>query len=138
MKPARKASDAAVPIKNFLASILATREPGVRVALSLDKTWVPTDGNGVASKPFIVVRGDPGAMEWPVFTVPQIGVTVWSDGRTRSIDLAAVCQGLLLAHRIPGITNVMAGSSILDDVDPDNHGRIAGFTVPVRIRTTPI
>lgn len=77
-------------------------------------------------------------MEWPIFTVPQIGVTVWSNGRTRSRELAALCQGLLLAHRIPGITNVMAGSSILDDIDPDNGGRIAGFTVPVRIRTTPI
>lgn len=137
MKPARKASDAVKPVKEFLAGILATREPGVRVALSLDSKWVP-EVDGAAAAPFVVVRDDGGPMEWPIFTVPQIGVTVWSNGRTRSRELAALCQGLLLAHRIPGITNVMAGSSILDDIDPDNGGRIAGFTVPVRIRTTPI
>lgn len=137
MKPARKATDAAKPIKDFLKSVLSERDPDVRVALSLDPEWVP-EVDGVATDPFIVVRDDSGPMEWPVFTVPQIGVTVWSNGRTRSKELAALCQGLLLAHRIPGITNVMAGSSILDDVDDANGGRIAGFTVRVRIRTTAI
>ncbi|MGM5069820.1 hypothetical protein EU244_033900 [Rhodococcus qingshengii] len=137
MKPARKAADAAKPIKDFLNTILADREPGVRAALSLPPKWTP-EVDGLAADPFVVVRDDTGPMEWPIYTVPQIGVTVWSNSRTRSRELAALCQGLLLAHRIPGITNVMAGSSILDDVDPDNHGRIAGFTVPVRIRTTPI
>ncbi|MET8314814.1 hypothetical protein ABZU78_11900 [Rhodococcus erythropolis] len=137
MKPARKASDAAVPIKDFLKSVLADREPGVRAGLSLEKGWKP-EVNEVATAPFVVVREDPGPMEWPIFTVPQIGVTVWSNSRTRSRELAALCQGLLLAHRIPGITNVMAGSSILDDLDDANGGRIAGFTVRVRIRTTAI
>ncbi|RAL31153.1 hypothetical protein [Rhodococcus sp. AQ5-07] len=137
MKAARVPADAAVPVKDFLQVQLAVSEPGVHVALSLDDDWVP-ETNGVASTPAVVVFDDSGPMKWPISTHPQIRITVWSNSRTRSRTIAGKCLGWLLALHVPGVAYISAGTTLIDDLDPQNGGRMASFTVNTTVRTLPL
>ncbi|MDZ7910804.1 MAG: hypothetical protein U5O16_03060 [Rhodococcus sp. (in: high G+C Gram-positive bacteria)] len=134
MKAQRQPGEAAVPVKDFLASRLAVSQPGVKAALNLDPKWRP-DSGGVVSDPAVVVFDDSGPLDWPVSSTHQIRVTVWSNSRTRSRAIAKQCLGWLLCIKVPGISHVSPGSNLIDDLDPDNEGRMASFTVNAKVRT---
>lgn len=137
MKVTRVPADAAVPIKDFLHTQLASSEPGVRVALSLAEDWQP-EAKGTVSAPAVVVFDDGGPANWPISTHPQIRVTVWSSSRTRSRAIAGKCLGLLLALPVPGVAYIAPGTTLIDDLDPQNGGRMASFTVNTTVRTIPL
>ncbi|MDV6271103.1 hypothetical protein [Rhodococcus globerulus] len=135
MKALVQPGEAAVPVKDFLVSRLAVPLPGVKAALNLDKEWKPEDGNGVATDPAVVVFDDSGPLDWPVSSTHQIRITVWSNSRTRSRAIAKLCLGWLLCLKVPGITHVSPGSNLIDDLDPNNGGLMASFTVNAKVRT---
>lgn len=134
MKALVQPGEAAVPVKDFLASRLAVSQPGVKAALNLDSNWVPDEG-GVVSDPAVVVFDDSGPLDWPVSSNHQIRITVWSNSRTHSRAIAKLCLGWLLCVKVPGITHVSPGSNLIDDLDPNNGGLMASFTVNAKVRT---
>lgn len=135
MKALVQPGEAAVPVKDFLVSRLAAAQPGVKAALNLDPKWTPANGSGVASNPAVVVFDDSGPLDWPVSSNHQIRVTVWSNSRTRSRAIAKQCLGWLLCMKVPGITHISPGSNLIDDLDPQNLGTMASFTVNAKVRT---
>lgn len=130
-KPFRLPGDPAKAIKQYLASVVpglvAAPAPYVGLVLPLD--WKTT------SAPAVVVFDDGGPPVWPVATAPTIRVTVWADGRDRSRRIAGVCLGVLLAHRIPGVSTVTQPSGLLEAIDSNNGGVMTSFTVRALART---
>lgn len=132
MKALRTPGDSAARAQEYLDTVLPTLaiEP-VAVTLGL-----PVDQWSPKSIPHVGIFDDGGASSWPVASSPLLRVTVWSDGRTRSRHIAGWVMGVLLAHRIPGITNVREPSALLDARDPKNKGLMASFTVHTTVRTS--
>ncbi|MHA4848769.1 hypothetical protein L1080_004375 [Rhodococcus sp. MSC1_016] len=132
MKALRMPADPAGRVKAYLLVTLPTLIGEVH---TVSVGGPGEDWDVDTSPPHVGIFNDGGPSRWPVATRPLLRVTAWSDGRTRSWDLAGLCMGVLLAHRIPGIANVREPSSILDDRDPKNDGLMASFTVRTTVRT---
>lgn len=127
MKAARAPGDAADKVEEFLHGRADPEE--LTVGLGLPPKWTPR------STPAAVVFDDGGTQRWPVSTSPQIRVTVWADGRGRARELAGRCLGWLLSSRVPGVSHVRPGATLIDGFDLDNEGFTASFTVIATIRT---
>ncbi|MCQ4119884.1 hypothetical protein [Rhodococcus tibetensis] len=130
MKPVRTPGHPALYAKDYLKTALpALTAVQFTAGLAVPDQWTPH------SKPHIGVFDDGGPTRWPVATRPVLRVTVWSVSETQSRDLAGLCMGVLLAHKIPGIAHVREPSSILAARDPKNDGLMASFTVRTTVRT---
>ncbi|MGN7133384.1 hypothetical protein ACTHQY_08935 [Rhodococcoides corynebacterioides] len=131
MKALRTPADPALLAQRYLAATIPALTPADKptFGLGVPNEWKPSQ------RPFVGVFDDGGPTRWPVATRPLLRVTVWSDGRTRSRTIAALCMGVLLAHNIPGVASVREPSSLLDGRDPQNHGLMASFTVRTTVRT---
>lgn len=130
-KPFRVPADPARIAKNYLASVVPALVPSPPPAfgMALAPNWTPS------AAPIVVVFDDSGPMVWPVSTSPTVRVTVWSNGRDRSRAIAALCLGVLLAHRITGIASITDPTGLVEDIDPNNHGLMCSFTVRAIART---
>ncbi|MFD3431156.1 hypothetical protein [Nocardia fluminea] len=131
-KPYRLPGDPAKAIKDHLASVLPglVSAPAPTVGMGLPSSW------STASPPAVVVFDDTGPVQWPVTTSPTIRVTVWANGRDRSRTIAGRCLGVLLAHRVPGVSTITQPTSLLEAVDGNNNGLMCSFTVRALARTT--
>ncbi|WP_054812104.1 hypothetical protein [Nocardia arizonensis] len=131
MKPFRTPADPAKVAKDYLAGVVPglVAAPAPTFGLVVPPDWTPDDA------PRVVVFDDGGPTVWPAATSPSLRVTVWSAGRDRSRRIAGVCLGVLLAHRIPGIAAVTDPTGLVEDIDPNNRGVMASFTVRALART---
>ncbi|MFH5209270.1 hypothetical protein ACHIPZ_13850 [Antrihabitans sp. NCIMB 15449] len=132
MKPFRVPGDPARAAKDHFTSVLPGLVSGTDPTVGLT---VPSGWDKETSPAHVGVFDDGGPSVWPITTTPRLRVTVWSNSRTRSREIAGLCVGVLLAHRIPGIAAVTDPSSILDARDPDNGGHMASITVDAVART---
>lgn len=130
-KPYRLPGDPAKAIKRYLATVVPglVDAPAPTVGLELPADWKPDHA------PAVVVFDDGGPPLWPVATAPTIRVTVWADGRDRSRRIAGVCLGVVLAHRIDGVSTITQPSGLLEAVDSHNGGVMTSFTVRALART---
>lgn len=134
MKALRKPADPARSAKDYLAATLPglLGITGLTVGLVVPENWTPK------SPPHVGVFDDGGPTRWPVATRPLLRITVWANGRTLAREVAGACMGVMLAHPVPGISNVREPSSILDARDSKNTGQMASFTVRATARTLPL
>ncbi|SUA72659.1 Uncharacterised protein [Nocardia otitidiscaviarum] len=131
MKPLRTPADPAKTIKDYLAAVVPglVDAPAPEFGMTLRADWKPT------SAPAVAVFDDGGPNRWPVATAPTIRITVWSNGRDRSRQIAGVCLGVLLSHRVPGVATITQPTALLEAVDSHNTGRMCSFTVRALART---
>ncbi len=127
----RVPADPAKVAKNYLAGVVPALvgAPAPAFGLVLDSQWTP------AAVPAVIVFDDSGPIKWPVLTEPTLRVTVWSGGRDRSRQIAGICLGVLMTHRIPGIASITDPALFTEDVDDHNHGVMCSFTVRALART---
>lgn len=129
-EPIRVAADPALLVKDFLKSNLPELTgKQLTVALNLPSEWT------TSSLPHVGVFDDGGPVQWPIVTSPLLRLTVWSNSRTISREIAATAQGVVMVRTIPGIANIIDPSSILEAKDSQNGGLMASFTVRSIART---
>ncbi|MGW6699639.1 hypothetical protein [Nocardia sp. NPDC055049] len=130
-KPYRLPGDPAKAIKQYLGTVVPglVTAPAPTVGLVLPMDWKPDKA------PAIAVFDDGGPTRWPVTTAPLVRVTVWADGRDRSRRIAGVCLGVLLSHRIAGVSTITQPSGLLEALDSNNGGVMTSFTVRALART---
>lgn len=133
MKPLRLPGDPAKLAKNYLAGVLPAMvsAPSPTFGLVVPADWTR------AKPPHIVVFDDSGPTRWPMTTRPLLRVTVWADGRDRSREIAGAALGVLLSHRIAGISTITDPSGLLEARDSNNGGLMCSFTVRAQSRTLP-
>lgn len=135
MKPLRVPGDGAKAAKAHLASVLGGLLGDVEptVSLGLPDEWTPD------SPPHVGVFDDGGPLRWPVYTKPRLRLTVWADGRDRLREVAGMCLGVLLAHRIEGLAVVNDPTPLIENGSRDANGAlVASFTVAAIVRTAPV
>ena len=134
MKAARRPADPANLLADFYESVIPTLPDPIActVGLGLLDDWKPS------MPPHVGVFDDSGPGRWPISTRPVLRVTVWAIDRPSARDLAGLCMGLALAHKVTGIANVREPSGILDALDPKNRGLMASFTLRTTVRTLPL
>ncbi|WP_051407149.1 hypothetical protein [Nocardia sp. CNY236] len=131
MKPQRTPGDPAKAIKTYLAAVLpGLVTPAPTVGLVLPATWAPS-----TSAAAVVVFDDGGGAIWPVSTSPTVRITVWAAGRDPSRQIAGVCLGVLLSHRITGVATITQPTGLLEAKDSNNSGHMCSFTVRASART---
>lgn len=131
-EPIRRPGDGAKQVKNFLLANSGLFTEPVTFALNVPREWQPE-----TSPPHVGIFDDGGGTDWPIVTRPILRVTVWSDGRDRSRDVAGLCMGIMLGRTIKGI-RFTDPSSILEAFDSHNRGRMASFTVQATVRTVAV
>ncbi|OBC12182.1 hypothetical protein A5788_22355 [Gordonia sp. 852002-50816_SCH5313054-c] len=123
-----KPQDAALLMKSWLKTRLASRFPNLHVRLNHDPAWA------MGSDPELVVFDDGSALnQWPVNTSPTIRITTWTTGR--DVSIANHVLGLVLCTPITGIAKVLPGSSVIESTDSKTGADLASFTVRTRVRT---
>jgi hypothetical protein len=133
VKPLRLPGDPAKLAKNYLAGVLPAMvgAPAPTFGLVLPAGWT------TKSPPAVVVFDDSGPVRWPTTTRPLLRVTVWSDGRDRSREIAGAALGVLQSHRIAGIATLTEPSGLLEARDSNNGGLMCSITVRAQSRTLP-
>ncbi|GAB4582622.1 hypothetical protein [Nocardia sp. IFM 10818] len=133
MKPARLPADPAKAIKNYLAATVPplVAAPAPTFGMVLPANWT------TQTAPAVVVFDDSGPTRWPVTTRPLIRITVWANGRDRSLAIAGAALSVVMAHRIPGVATISEPSALLEARDSTNSGILASFTVRAQARTLP-
>ncbi|WP_306358849.1 MULTISPECIES: hypothetical protein [unclassified Nocardia] len=129
----RVPADPAKAIKTHLAAVLPplVAAPAPTVGMVLPANWT------TSSAPAVVVFDDSGPTVWPVLTRPLIRITVWANGRDRSLAVAGAALGVVMAHRIPGVATITDPSTLLEARDSKTGGILASFTVRTQARTLP-
>lgn len=134
MKPVVQAPDAERLVGDILDGLLTEYGETYTIGNGVPTGWVPTSPPHVQ----VVWDGTP-TMEWPVTTRPTIRVVVRASDIPEAKRLAAVCQGLLLAHMGgDGVTNIRPGVGVLPARDEDTQAEIAWFTVIATVRNVPL
>lgn len=128
--PVRVPQDSAAPIRDHLRSFLGSRGESATTDLAMPSSWSP-----VTDAPFVHVLNLPGPLVWPVLTQPPVHIAVYANGRTEARRIAALCQGRLLMVPTPGVAQVRAATSIVDDRDSKTGAIVAGFDVNTKVRT---
>lgn len=106
---------------------------GAQVGLVLPAGYAPR-----SSAPFVRVASDGTPdVAYPIRAHATTRVTVWHSTTTRAKELAGLCLGLALTYPGgPRLARVVELTGVVDDVDPDNGGDIAAFTVRAVVRAT--
>ena len=132
--PLRVPGEMAQPIKDYLAANLPGLLPSDQftVSLGVPANWTEQ------SKPHIGVFDDNGPLAWPIVAKHRLRLVVWAGDRTVARRIAGRCAGVILAHRIPGIANVIDPSTLTDGRDPHNGGTTAEWYATVRVRTVAV
>lgn len=111
-------------------------EPGVTVGVGVPDGWTPE-----GSPPHLEVAWDGTPLEaHPVVAFATIRVVARAASTTVAKRLAALAQGLLLAHRGgSGIAGCSPLTGVLPSRDPDTRAELAAITVRVKVRaSTPV
>jgi len=133
-KPLVQAPDAEELLVELLEGLLAAQDEEATVGIGVPAGWTPGDTPHVQ----VAWDGTP-SMEWPVYTRPTVRIVARAETTEQAKRLAAVTQGLLLAHMGgEGVTNIRPGVGIFPGRDEDTQAEIAWFTVLATIRTVPL
>jgi len=105
---------------------------GAHVGTRLPSTRVPES----PQVPYVLVASDaPVPVAWPVLYRDTVRITAWHGRREDARDLAALCQGLLVAsYSGPLVRHVWAGSGPLAATDSETGLEMASVTVGVSVR----
>jgi hypothetical protein len=97
--------------------------------VNLPTTWVK------GTKPHVQVAldGTP-EIDYPILWRASVRVTLWHESTTTAQDLAALCQGLLLAHPGDSLTSgCLPGTGVLPAEDPDTKAQLASISVVMKL-----
>lgn len=131
-------ADAQRAVRDALRAALAARsEPsaqGVTVGVRVP-SWHSDDAPAI---PYVVVRVDGNVRDARLNGRATVRVTVWHRDEGLALDLAALCEALLLGGLATdaGIRSVGPVSSPIPSEDPDNGTPLAFFRVTARMRPT--
>lgn len=134
MKPLVTYPDPEIALRALLDELIAPHEPTATVTVGVPTDWTP------ASPPHLEVAwdGTPN-MTHPVVAHATIRVVVRAKLTTDAKRIAALAQGLLLAHDgSDGISVIRPLTGILPARDPLTEAELASFTVRASVRSTPI
>lgn len=128
-KPVAVPPDAERVTIDYLTSTLASRGQDVTVGVNLPTAWVK------GTKPHVQVAldGTP-EIQYPILWLASMRVTVWHESTTTAKALAALCQGLLLAHPGDSMTaGCLPGTGVLPAQDPDTKAQLASISVVMKL-----
>lgn len=134
MKPAVTYPDAEHLVADFMVAALADVGEDATVKVGIPADWTPTSGDHLR----IVSDGTPGGT-WPISAKTSVRMVAWSASPSGAKRLAALAQGLLLAH--PGGDGIVSArflSGVLATRDDQTHADIAMTTSQVTLRSVPI
>jgi hypothetical protein len=115
---------------DLLEAELAARGQDVTVGVNLPPTWTRKTKAHVQ----VAMDGTPTG-NYPVLFNTVIRVTVWASSSTLAKALAALCQGVLLAHGgQPGWDGCRFGTGVLPATDPGTKADLASVTVIAKLR----
>lgn len=114
---------------DYLTPALASRGQDATVGVNVPTAWV------AGTKPHVQVGLD-GTPEirYPAMWLASMRVTVWHSSTTTAQALAALCQGLLLAHPGDSMTaGCLPGTGVLPTQDPDTKAQLASISVVMKL-----
>lgn len=124
--------DAQLVIRDALRAALATRsEPyaaGARVVIA-----VPSDQSPDGPRPVVQVRTDAMSRDARLNGEAVVRVIVWHDDEGAAVQLASLCEALLLAAAAPGLRSVGPVAGPLPTTDPDTGAPMTVFTIAARL-----
>ena len=126
-------ADAQLSVRDLLRTLLSGRlgsAEGVTVSTRLPGT----KSDDAPALPFIAVRVDANARTYRLLGLATVRVAVWHRDEGLGVDLAALCEGLLLSASSPEVRSIGPVNSPLATTDPDTGDPLAFFTVVARLR----
>jgi hypothetical protein len=130
-RPVIVSPDAQRATRDVLRTALATREPGATVS-----TRVPDfRSDDAPSLPYVLVRSDGRFRDARLNLRATVRVSVWHRDEGLTEDLAALCEGLLLAYEGgPAARSFQSVVGPLPAGDPETGDPLSFFTVTARLR----
>src|SRR5690606_17111937 len=126
--------DAERVVRNYLAEQLTDLGEICTVRVGVPSNWTPATGTHLQ----IALDGTPTGSH-PIMVDATIRLVAWAANTTDAKRLAALAQGVLLAH---GGGGGIARTAFLTGVqparDPSTRAEIASTTTRVTVRSTPI
>lgn len=120
-------------LRTLLAARTESEAQGVEIGT---RTPHGTDKH-TRTNPFVMVRLDRVALDRNLDESATVRVTVWHASEAKSLALAQLCRGLLLAYM--GDSNVRAYQALAGPIpagDPESGEPLSFFTVAARLRPT--
>jgi hypothetical protein len=126
--------DAEQLVIDLLTELIADHEDDVTVGLGVPTGWKPTDPAHLE----VAMDGTPDQKP-PIVAHPTIRIIARAATSTEAKRLAALAQGLLLAHRGgSGITGIRPLAGVLPAQDPQTRAELASVSLRVTVRSEPI
>lgn len=121
-------------VRNYLADELDAIGETCTVRVGVPPNWTPASGSHLQ----VDLDGTPTGTH-PIIVNATVRLVAWAANTTEAKRLAALAQGLLLAH--PGgdgisVTQFLTG--VLPARDPESRAEIASTTSRVTVRSEPI
>ncbi len=134
MKLAVTYPDAERIVRNYLAAELAAVGETCTVSVGVPPNWTPASGNHLQ----VDLDGTPTGTH-PVIVRATVRLVAWAANTTEAKRLAALAQGLLLAHPGGGgISSTSFLTGVLPARDTHSTAEIAATTTRVTVRSEPI
>lgn len=97
---------------------------------------VPDDRRITSGDPLVMCRPDGATLSRQVNQRATVRLTVWHATEFQAMALAALCQGLLVAHTGTDIRACEYVSGPVPDLDPNNSQPLATCVVAAHMRPT--
>lgn len=121
-------------VKDLLATLIADHEPDVTVGVGVPTGWTSESPAHLE----VAWDGTPDQTP-PIVAHPTVRIIARSASTTEAKRLAALAQGLLLAHGGgQGITGIRPLAGVLPARDPSTQAELASISVRVTVRSEPI
>lgn len=126
--------DAERLVRNILATELAAVGETCTVGVGVPPDWTPGTGSHIQ----VSLDGTPDG-DHPVTVNASVRVVAWAANTTEAKRLAALAQGLLLAHNGGGgIATTRFETGVLPARDLEQRAELASTTTRVTLRSEPI
>lgn len=121
-------------IRDLLEELITPHEPDVTVGIGVPTDWTPTSPEHLQ----VVSDGIPERTQ-PIVAHATVRLVARAASTSRAKAIAALGEGLLLAHKGGGGVSVIRPlAGVLPARDPDTRAEIASVSLRVSVRSQPI